>query len=261
VAVEFPRKGLASNRFYGERFTRWSSVTAPSSRSRAARSSGSLPLDRATALKVRAASTLLPTLFPSSTGSRLSPSSSHGAIHEMAQTGRSNVRYVDPQRRYTVVLGPSWNAPIGTLPHDDRAGTHDSADGRCGSYASIGSGQAPTKVFRRYPQSAVCSPLEVRSTSISGIHLRTRALPGRATTGLVQCSKRRARVALFYDHLVWPGTHHSRNGIYGTWGRWLFRHDVGDSNHLGPFLRFNCDISAELPGGENHRYGADLGEL
>jgi hypothetical protein len=186
VAVEFPRKGLASNRFYGERFTRWSSVTAPSSRSRAARSSGSLPLDRATALKVRAASTLLPTLFPSSTGSRLSPSSSHGAIHEMAQTGRSNVRYVDPQRRYTVVLGPSWNAPIGALPHDDRAGTHDSADGRCGSYASIGSGQAPTKVFRRYPQSAVCSPLEVRSTSISGIHLRTRALPGRAISGCEQ---------------------------------------------------------------------------
>jgi hypothetical protein len=42
-----PRKGLASNRFSGERFTRWSSVTASSSRSRAARSSGSLPLDRA----------------------------------------------------------------------------------------------------------------------------------------------------------------------------------------------------------------------
>jgi hypothetical protein len=60
----------------------------------------------------------------------------------MAQTGRSNVRYVDPQRRYTVVLGPSWNAPIGALPHDDRAGTHDGADGRCGSYASIGRGQA-----------------------------------------------------------------------------------------------------------------------
>jgi len=50
-----------------------------------------------------------------------------GAIHDMAQTGRSNVRYVDPQRRYTVVLGPSWNAPIGALPHDDRAGTHDGA--------------------------------------------------------------------------------------------------------------------------------------
>jgi hypothetical protein len=45
-----------------------------------------------------------------------------GAIHDMAQTGRSHVRYVDPQRRYTVVLGPSWNAPIGALPHDDRAG-------------------------------------------------------------------------------------------------------------------------------------------
>ena len=60
----------------------------------------------------------------------------------MAQTGRSNVRYVDPQRRYTVVLGPSWNAPFGALPHDDRAGTHDSADGRCGSYVSIGCGQA-----------------------------------------------------------------------------------------------------------------------
>src|ERR1700745_655698 len=65
-----------------------------------------------------------------------------GAIHDMAQTGRSNARYVDPQRRYTVVLGPSWNAPFEALPHDDRAGTHDSADGRCGSYASIGSGQA-----------------------------------------------------------------------------------------------------------------------
>ncbi len=28
------------------------------------------------------------------------------------------------------------------LPHDDRAGTHDSADGRCRSYASIRRGQA-----------------------------------------------------------------------------------------------------------------------
>ena len=60
----------------------------------------------------------------------------------MAQTGRSNVRYVDPQRRYTVVLGPSWNAPFGALPHDDRAGIHDGADGQCGSYAPTGSGQA-----------------------------------------------------------------------------------------------------------------------
>ena len=64
----------------------------------------------------------------------------------MAQTGRSNVRYVDPQRRYTVVLGPSWNAPFEALPHNDRAGTHDSADGRCGSYAAIGRGQAPRSV-------------------------------------------------------------------------------------------------------------------
>jgi hypothetical protein len=30
VAVEFPRKGLAANQFSGERFTRWSSVTASS---------------------------------------------------------------------------------------------------------------------------------------------------------------------------------------------------------------------------------------
>ena len=105
--------------------------------------------------EVRAAPALLPTLFPSPTGSRLSPSSSHGAIHVMAQTGRSNVRYVDPQRRYTLVLGPSWNAPIGALPHDDRAGTHDSADGQCGSYASIVRGQAATKIFRRYPQGGV----------------------------------------------------------------------------------------------------------
>src|SRR6202040_2757302 len=151
VAVEFPRKGLASNQFSGERFTRWSSVTAssfpfPSPHGRVGHTRP------CTALKVRAAPTSLPTLFPSSTGSRLSPSSSHGAIHDMAQTGRSNVRYVDPQRRYTVVLGPSWNAPIEALPHDDRAATHDSADGRRGAYASIGRGQAPTKVFRRYPQ-------------------------------------------------------------------------------------------------------------
>ena len=162
VAVEFSRKGLASNRFSGERSTRWSSVTASNSRSRAARSSGSFTTRPCPALKVRAASASLPTLFPSPTGSRLSPSSSHRAIHDMAQTGRSNVRYVDPQRRYTVVLGPSWNAPFEALPHDDRAGTHDSADGRCGAYASIGCGQAPTKIFRRYPQSAVCSPLEFR---------------------------------------------------------------------------------------------------
>src|SRR5262249_26132373 len=116
--------------------------TVSNSRSRAARSSGSFTTRPCTALKVRAASALLPTLFPSPTGSRLSPSSSQGAIHDMAQTGRSNVRYVDPQRRYTVVLGPSWNAPFGALPHDDRAGTHDSVDGRCGSYVSIGCGQA-----------------------------------------------------------------------------------------------------------------------
>jgi len=70
----------------------------------------------------------------------------------MAQTGRSNVRYVDPQRRYTIVLGPSWDASFEALPHNDRAGTHDSADGRCGSYASIGRGQAATKLCRRYPQ-------------------------------------------------------------------------------------------------------------
>jgi|SRR5262245_12710005 len=79
----------------------------------------------------------------------------------MAQTGRSNVRYVDPQRRYTVVLGLSWNAPFGALPHDDRAGTHDSADGRCGSYASIGRGQAAlwitSKIFV-----AVLQPLGIR---------------------------------------------------------------------------------------------------
>ena len=30
----------------------------------------------------------------------------------MAQTGRSNVRYVDPQRRYTVVLGLHHGTPL-----------------------------------------------------------------------------------------------------------------------------------------------------
>ena len=147
-----PAKGLASNRFSGERFTRRGSVTASNSRSRAARSSGSSTTRPCNRFEVRAAPALLPTLFPSPTGSRLSPSSSHGAIHVMAQTGRSNVRYVDPQRRCTLVLGPSWNAPIGALPHDDRAGTHDSADGQCGSYASIRRGQAATTIFRQYPQ-------------------------------------------------------------------------------------------------------------
>src|SRR5262245_34402275 len=50
-----------------------------------ARSSGSFTTRPCAALKLRAASTSLPTLFPSSTGSRLSPSSSHGAIHDMAR--------------------------------------------------------------------------------------------------------------------------------------------------------------------------------
>src|SRR5262249_44332379 len=117
-------KGLPRIGFLATETTQWSSVAASNSRSRAARSSGSFPTRPCTALKVRAASALLPTLFPSPTGSRLSPSSSQGAIHDMAQTGRSNVRYVDPQRRYTVVLGPSWNAPFGASPHDDPAGTH-----------------------------------------------------------------------------------------------------------------------------------------
>ena len=57
------------------------------------------------------------------------------------------IRYVDPQRRYTVVLGPSWNAPFEALPHDDRAGTHDSADGQFKAYARIGRGQAQTTIF------------------------------------------------------------------------------------------------------------------
>ena len=57
-----------------------------------------------------------------------------------------HVRYVDPQRRYTAVLGPSWNVLFRALPHDDRAGTHDSADGRCGSYASTRRGQAARSV-------------------------------------------------------------------------------------------------------------------
>src|SRR5262245_6861045 len=139
-------KGLASNRFSGDRFTQWSSVN-PIELPFPSRAVEWLITTRpCTTLKVRAASASLPTLFPSSTGSRLSPSSSRGAIHDMAQTGRSNVRYVDPQRRYTVVLGPLWNAPFEALRTDDRAGTHDSADGRCGSYASIGYGQAPRSV-------------------------------------------------------------------------------------------------------------------
>src|SRR5262245_44653966 len=93
----------------------------------------------------------------------------------MAQTGRSNVRYVDPRRRYTVVLGPSWNAPFEALPHDDRAGTHDSADGQCGSYASIGRGQAATKIFRQYPQRV--QPLGIRhERTVTGPWVRSSAV-------------------------------------------------------------------------------------
>jgi len=52
VAVEFPRKGLASNRFSGERFAEWSSVdrTELPFPSRTVEWLN-LPLDRATALK------------------------------------------------------------------------------------------------------------------------------------------------------------------------------------------------------------------
>jgi hypothetical protein len=38
------------------------------------------------------------------------------------------------------------------------------------------------------------------------------------------------------------------------------RLDARELDYLCPFLRFGCDISAELRGGENHRYGADFGE-
>jgi hypothetical protein len=54
-------------------FGDWTELPVPEP----ARSSGSFTTRPCAALKVRAASTSLPTLFPSSTGSRLSPSSSH----------------------------------------------------------------------------------------------------------------------------------------------------------------------------------------
>ena len=73
-------------------------------------------------------------------------------------------------------LIPSWNAPFEALPHDDRAGTHDSADGRCEAYASIGHGQAPTKICRRYPQGAACSPW---NSGTSAARLVTGILGGR----------------------------------------------------------------------------------
>jgi hypothetical protein len=98
------------------------------------------------ALKVRAASTSLPTLFPSPVASRPPPSSSHQEPSMKWLRPVDHVRYVDPQRRYTAVLGPSWNVLFRALPHDDRAGTHDSADGRCGSYASTRRGQAARSV-------------------------------------------------------------------------------------------------------------------
>src|SRR5262249_45959320 len=70
-------KGLPRIGFLARDSRREFGDTTSSSRSRAARSSGSFTTRPCTALKVRAASTSLPTLFPSSTGSRLSPSSSH----------------------------------------------------------------------------------------------------------------------------------------------------------------------------------------
>ena len=93
------------------------------------------------------------------------------------QTGRSNVRYVDPQRRYTVVLGPSWNAPFGALPHDDRAGTHDGADGRCGSYASIGSGQAAMWITsKNFCRDLTAPNGGIRSASSIGTIVRSSAV-------------------------------------------------------------------------------------
>src|SRR5262249_40515372 len=39
-----------------------------------------------------------------------------------------------------------------------------------------------------------------------------------------------------------------------------FRLDTRELDHLCPFFRFSRDKSAEIPGTENHRYGAELGE-
>src|SRR5262249_42554740 len=115
----------------------------------------------------------------------------------MAQAGRSNVRYVDPQRRYTVVLGPSWNAPFGALPHDDRAGTHDGADGRCGWYASIGRGQPAlwimSKNFYR------------RAATSASLQLLRREMSRRATSRHMRCNKRPTWFSLF-DYHVGAGT-------------------------------------------------------
>ena len=163
VAVEFPRKGLAANQFSGERFTRWSSVTASSFPFPSRTVEWLITTRPCTALKVRAASTSLPTLFPSSTGSRLSPSSSHQgpSMTWLRPVDRTSGTLTLSAGTLSCLV-PSWNAPFEALPHDDRAGTHDSADGRCKAYASIGHGQAPTKICRRYPQGAACSPLEFR---------------------------------------------------------------------------------------------------
>jgi hypothetical protein len=95
------------------------------------------------ALKVRAASTSLPTLFPSPVASRPPPSSSHQEPSMKWLRPVDHVRYVDPQRRYTAVLGPSWNVLFRALPHDDRAGTHDSADGRCDRMPPLGAVKPP----------------------------------------------------------------------------------------------------------------------
>src|SRR5262249_22785001 len=97
----------------------------------------------------------------------------------MAQTGRSNVRYVDPQRRYTVVLGPSWNAPFGASPHDDRAGTHDGADARCEWYALMGPGQAAlwitSKKFCGFARCGISSRLLTAAGQRVAAALRERA--------------------------------------------------------------------------------------
>ena len=80
----------------------------------------------------------------------------------MAQTGRSNVRYVDPQRRYTAVLSPSWNALFRALPHDDRAGTHDSADGRCDRMPPLGAVKPPGLWITLKNFSRIWRPLAMR---------------------------------------------------------------------------------------------------
>ena len=95
--------------------------------------------------------------------------------------------------------------------------------------------------------------IAVRFTPVSGIDSRSQALPSRATSGLMQCNKRCARVVRLFDHVVGAGEQrgrhlmpngHGRSQVDGEieLGRLLHR-QIG---RLGTF-QYLCHVAGSAP--------------